>query len=591
MFSIDSVPPHLNSIRFDLPSVLEEVVQSLAPQAAIKELELISFIDPPTLVFTRGDPDYLRLLLMNLVGYAIKCADRGNVSIHAKAEGETKSYSSVIFSVTFNPGTAFINRQPAIQNRLNDPDDFQLAEPEGVDSELFLSQKQLKQIGNQLQVVNSSEKETRITFALRFRSDTLPKTSDLEIDFSGSRVLLVDDNLASQKALTEMINSLGCRVKIVASGGEVHPALVRGSVTNAPFRIVLLDMEMPGIDVASVLQAVHQDELTQNTKMVLMMSISQRNKLDGISELDRSNYLIKPVRKSELWVVLYSALGSKQNPSREYNHPGGALPPESEYTQNLKILIVEDDDLNLQMDRILFSQLGHIVDVTSSGAQALSALEARDYDLVFMDVQMPEMSGLEATRRIRALENSKKNIPIIALSAHSESKYGQLCLEAGMDDYLSKPFETKRISQIIRACADGQYRMRQNPTKTTETIPIPEDAPLLDISRGLPYFSNDTFQYDKFLKEFLEGLPKRLEIMEKALYMKDWELLGNEAHKLKGISANLGAMQLSTLASQLEASSSEPTEQEAFTVMRKIAGAISILEDQAPNLRGKEKTS
>ena len=568
MFSIDSDPPHLNSVRFDLPCVLEEIVQSLASQAAMKELELISFIDPPTLVFTRGDPDYLRLLLMNLVSYAIKCADRGNISIQAKAEGETKSYSSVIFSVTFNPGIAFTNRQPAIQTRLEDPDDSQIAEPEGVDSELFLSQKQLKQIGNQLQVINSSENETRITFALRFRSDTLPKTSDLEIDFSGSRVLLVDDNLASQNALTKMINSLGCRVKVVASGGEVHPALVRGSVTNAPFRVVLLDMEMPGIDVASVLQAVHQDELTQNTKMVLLMSISQRNRLDGISELDRSNYLIKPVRKSELWVVLYSALGSRQNYAREHNHPGGALPPESEYTHKLKILIVEDDDLNLQMDRILFSQLGHNVDVASSGAQALAVLETRDYDLVFMDVQMPEMSGLEATRRIHALDTSKKNIPIIALSAHSESKYGQLCLEAGMDGYLSKPFENKRINQIISACADGQYRTRRNPTKTPETIPLPAEVPLLDVSMGLPYFSNDTFQYDKFLKEFLEGLPKRLENMEKALNMKDWEILGNEAHKLKGISANLGAMQVSNLASQLEARSSERTEQEAFTIMR-----------------------
>ncbi len=113
MFSIDSDPPHLNSVRFDLPCVLEEIVQSLASQAAIKELELISLIDPPTLVFTRGDPDYLRLLLMNLVSYAIKCADRGNISIQAKAEGETKSYSSVIFSVTLIPvlHLPIVNRQ------------------------------------------------------------------------------------------------------------------------------------------------------------------------------------------------------------------------------------------------------------------------------------------------------------------------------------------------------------------------------------------------------------------------------------------------------------------------------------------------
>jgi CheY-like chemotaxis protein/HPt (histidine-containing phosphotransfer) domain-containing protein len=259
----------------------------------------------------------------------------------------------------------------------------------------------------------------------------------------------------------------------------------------------------------------------------------------------------------------------------------------SEHTHKLKILIVEDDELNLEMDRILFSQLGHKVDTSSSGAQALVAIEARDYDLVFMDVQMPGMSGLEATRRIRALANGKKNVPIIALTAHSKSTYEQLCFEVGMDDYLSKPFEIKRISQIVAACAAGQYRTRHNPRITSETIVPPDSVPSLDVSMGMPYFSNDSIQYDKFMKEFLEGLPIRLKTMHEALDLKDWDLLGNEAHKLKGISANLGAKQISMLASQLEAQSKDRTDGPARSTLDEVAEAISKLIDQAPNMLSK----
>jgi CheY-like chemotaxis protein/HPt (histidine-containing phosphotransfer) domain-containing protein len=224
------------------------------------------------------------------------------------------------------------------------------------------------------------------------------------------------------------------------------------------------------------------------------------------------------------------------------------------------------------------------VETAFSGAEAVAAVETRDYDLVFMDVQMPEMSGLEATRRIRAIKNDRKNVPIIAMTAHDVTLYEQRCHEAGMDDFISKPFNIQHIAEIIKACTEGKYGKGLKPVITPEPMTLPVEALLLDVAVGMLVFDNDAVRYDNFLKEFMEGLPKRLEKMTIALNAEAWELLGNEAHNLKGISANLGAGKISNRASQLEAQSRERTEEPAHSTLREIEDAISELMEQAPHI-------
>lgn len=591
MLKVETGRPRLKSVSFDLPCLLEDIVKSKIDQAAAKCLKITSLIDPAMPVMARGDPDSLHQLLMSLVGYAINCADHGDIFVQAGVEKETASASSVVFSISFNGTAAFIERQQALQESLDSADDSLIAEFDGIDSELNISRQLLLKMGSTLQMVNNLGKGSRLTFTIKFKRDATV-TKDVHVtksepapDFKGIRILVVDDNPTSRQDLTKMLAGMGCGVKAVASSVEVRPALVRGLITNAPYRIVLLDLGILVMGGEDVLQLFHQDELTRNTKVILLVSTGNRNKLDNISRSDYSNILLKPVRPSDLSNALASTLGIRQDIPRENNSMMTERVAGSRDGHNLKILLVEDDELNLKMGNILFSHLGHTVDLASGGAEALAKLETRNYDLVFMDVQMPQMNGLEATRRIRALKNDSKKVPIIAMTAHDTSKYEKLCLEAGMDDYLSKPFNINRINQIVTAYAAGRYGKRLKSIKPPETLQSPVDAPpILDVTVGMSIFENDVKQFGNFLKEYQEGLPKRLERMGGALNLKDWSSLENEAHNLKGISANLGVVKISHLAARLEVQSKERIEKPVHSTLSEITEAISELADQAPGI-------
>jgi CheY-like chemotaxis protein len=257
----------------------------------------------------------------------------------------------------------------------------------------------------------------------------------------------------------------------------------------------------------------------------------------------------------------------------------------------LRILLVDDDDLNLKMGNIVLNHLGHAVELANSGEQAVGKVESQEFDLVFMDVQMPHMNGLEATRQIRVLNNNRNNIPIIAMTASDTTRYEKICLEAGMDDYLSKPFNVNRINQIIAAYAAGDYGKGLKPTPSPKAAAPQDVSVVLDVSVGMSIFDNDIKQLEEFLREFLKGLGNRLEKMDVALNEKDWESLGNEAHNLKGISANLGAVKVSTLAARLEARARERTEELIHSSFQDLRGAISELVDLFPGLLSTFKDS
>jgi len=576
--------------RFDLASLIEDIAQSIAGQTDTKDLEIISFIDPSTPENVVGDSDCLYQVLMSLAGYAVKFADHEWISIHAKVENETKAFTVVIFSLSFVGTAAFGDHQQAIRECLEEDDESIFLELGGINSDLCKAQQLVKRMGSRIRVIYYPEQESKFIFSIKFIRDSLSKASKPAIEFSGVQILLVDDNLHSQQALTKMLHAMGCRVKAVASGAEVHPAVVRGLISNTPFRVVLLDTEIPDMDGESVLRVLRQDDMTKNTKVIFLAPIGHREKLNRVSDPTNSNCLFKPVRRSALREVLESTLGLLPVIHRENNPMKTEEAAETREVRNLKVLLVEDDELNLQMSTILLGRLGCTVDFAYNGAEAVAAVETREYDMVFMDVQMPVMSGLEATHRIRALKNDRKNVPIFAVTAHADTQYEQSCLEAGMDGYISKPFDIEHISQIISACATGHYRKRLASKATGETKSQPVDFPMLDVAMAMLIFDNDATRYDKFLREFLGGLPKRFEKMVNALKAEDWRVLGNEAHNLKGISANLGAMLISNLASQLEAQSREGIEKPVNSTLYEIEDAITELVDHYPNIVSMNKS-
>jgi len=248
---------------------------------------------------------------------------------------------------------------------------------------------------------------------------------------------------------------------------------------------------------------------------------------------------------------------------------------------NLNILVAEDDELNQRMMHVLLSRGGHRVEVVPNVLEALEAVKTGKFDLVFMDLHMPIMDGFEACRRIRAWENGASHIPVVALTASYVMGNERDILDAGMDDYILKPFELRNIERVLKSCMDGVYQ----PPNARKEKEIPMDAgqpnQLLDYDGMISRFGKDADLYKELLGDFVQGLPHRVENLERYFETVDWQSLSREAHNLKGIAAGLGAMQLSELARQLEDLSSYNNRAEARNTLDQLKNNVIALSTDA----------
>ena len=221
-----------------------------------------------------------------------------------------------------------------------------------------------------------------------------------------------------------------------------------------------------------------------------------------------------------------------------------------EKNKQLRILLVDDDDLSRRMMGLLLSDQGYSYDTASNGVEAVEAVQSQQYDFVLMDLQMPVLDGFEATRRIRAWEKGDQHIPIVALTAMLFADEVNLCMEAGMDDCVTKPFDTKQLLQMVESYSKRSKELRK--ASDVEGMAQVADTPLLDIKSALERFSGDIQSYQEFLNEFISLLPEKIDEFRAAFLSNDLETLSKSAHNLKGVSASLGALQLSNLALELD---------------------------------------
>jgi CheY-like chemotaxis protein len=241
------------------------------------------------------------------------------------------------------------------------------------------------------------------------------------------------------------------------------------------------------------------------------------------------------------------------------------------------ILVVEDNELNKKMFSTLLSYQGHTVKTASNGLEAIEAVKSQPFDLIFMDVQMPLMDGLEACRNIRELEAGKSHIPIVALTAYAMQGDAQKCLDAGMDDYISKPIEPQLVFQVIENCVKKLYQPETGGGFKPLKIEQEKEIQILEFQDALPRFGNDPEYYKTLFDEFIQSLPEKLDEMANNLDANDWKGLSNKAHNLKGVSANFGIMQLSELAARLDQQSGVGNKDMAAGTLKDIIGLANHL--------------
>ena len=255
--------------------------------------------------------------------------------------------------------------------------------------------------------------------------------------------------------------------------------------------------------------------------------------------------------------------------------------------QPQNILLVEDNDLNRQMMEVMLTKRGHSITTASNGMEAFVAVKNTRFDIIFMDIQMPVMDGLEACRKIREFEGERHHTPIVALTAHAMQGDALICLEAGMDDYISKPIDPQLVFQVLESGTRGISNLASLDTTNPNGYNTAEEAPILDILDALPRFENDLEVYRNFIDELIQSLPERVAGMNSDFETGKWKELSNKAHNLKGVSANLGLLQLSMLAAALDKQSGNGQPGLAGETLHKIQKMIGRLETATHELLDK----
>jgi two-component system, sensor histidine kinase and response regulator len=583
----------LEMVDFDIHTLVESVAQTSAARAESKGLEMVCYVDQTVPVFAKGDPGRLRQILVNLVENAIKFTEKGEVLVRTELAEETEDTVTVRFSVSDTGIGIPKDRQKAIFERFVQADGSTTRRFGGTGLGLTISKQLSQMMGGKMGV--DSEQGKGSTFWFTITLEKMPNKERLEMqewaDLRGMRVLMVDDNATNRRIFTRMLDGFGCQVAAVSSGMEVMPALFRGLLTNTPYHVVLVDMQMPVMDGEETLRAIRREPLTQDIKVVVLTSMGRRNELSRVNEMGCSGYLLKPVKQLQLRETLELVLGNKRSTSRRADsrrRNGRSNGPEPLITRQLHILLAEDNEINQKMTRTLLTRQGHIVDVASNGVQTVEAVKQNRYDLVLMDVQMPEMDGFEAAQTIRQLEASgalkSPHMPIIAMTAHALHGDRQRCMDAGMDDYVSKPLDPRKVFQAIDRWGEvapvqfstGELKSVENrlaglgpegeaspqpsvsdPLGATpveeKTEPAGNDNyPVLEVESALFRFGEDREFYYNLLSDFLLTLPTRLAEMRVALESGDAKALSYHAHNLKGVSANFSAVQLAHLSADLD---------------------------------------
>jgi len=451
---------------------------------------------------------------------------------------------------------------------------------------LAITQQLVKLMGGSIGVESEEGKGSTFWFTVTLQKQakgaSLP--APLPADIRGIRVLVVDDNASNREILTRRLEAWGMRPAEADEGRAGLKALLRSLEEKDPFKIVLVDMQMPGMDGEAFCRAVKADENLARTPLILLTSLGVRGEARRFRKMGFSGYLTKPVRHSDLFDMMGQILGGlpegpesliTRHSVRELKRFGGAT--------ERRILLVEDNITNQQVVLGMLEKLGLNADVVGNGKEAVEAVEAVKaipYDLVLMDVQMPVMDGMEATRRIRALEAEAQGsklkdkersaelsaqseiLPIVAMTAHAMEGDRERCLKVGMNDYIAKPIGLQTLADVLRRWLSTEGVPRLN---TLEGGPIQGDREVggqraevdgrslvFDREGMLGRLMGDEDLANRVVEGFLDDIPRQIQRLKGFLESDDALAAQRQAHTIKGASANIGGERLRKAAFQVE---------------------------------------
>jgi two-component system sensor histidine kinase/response regulator len=472
---IESGKLSLDVVPFDLHRTLEEVVRALAFKAPEKHLELILEIGRDVPEYVTGDPARLRQILVNLIGNAVKFTQHGEILVAVQCNERADHEIEIQFNVTDSGIGIPAEKHSMIFEAFAQADGGTTRQYGGTGLGLAISAQLAGLMGGRIWVESAIGQGSTFRFTVRFGVAAVPQTvatTCLHNELLHLPVLIVDDNATNRRILVEMTHGWGMQASATESGSQALGLMTGARHGGNTFRLALIDGHMPGMDGFELAERIKLDPALSGATIMMLTSSEYQGDVAHCRKLGIAAYLVKPVRKSELLTAILTVLGQ---------HPVSAPELVTQATlkttrSSLRILVAEDNAINQVLVVRLLQKMGHIPTMVGNGRQALEALEREHFDLVLMDVQMPEMDGFSATREIRNAEKqTASRIPIIALTAHAMKGDEEACLEAGMDGYLSKPVSGKRLDEALtRIFADENHygHTIAGPTHKNTTVTV-----------------------------------------------------------------------------------------------------------------------
>lgn len=565
----------LESVDFDPEEVFTHVSNMVNIAASEKGLELVINMGKNIPSTLRGDPLRLGQILVNLAGNAVKFTESGEVIISACLERSSTGNVEIRFSVS-DTGIGMTESQiDRLFDSFSQADTSTTRKYGGTGLGLVICRRLAELMGGSIDVQSKPGKGSTFTFTAVFEHPVAHEIHYRKIpdDLGKMSVLLVDDNVAAREILHEMLSSFSFEVVAVSSGMECISELEKREQADRPFSLVIVDWKMPVIDGIETVRLIKNNNRLNSIPRIILMTAYGREKTAQQSGQDGLDaFLYKPVKSSVLFDTIMEVFGRNQQGGLPA--PGSFVEVDTSGIRGSKILLVEDNDFNQQIATELLEQAGLLVTVASNGMEAVNVIKRSKagFDAVLMDIMMPEMDGFSATREIRRWESEQGKLcdggravypalPIIAVTAHALKDERQKCIEAGMNDYISKPVDPDLLfSALVKWIAGSEGKQtdeypeyienKENKYSVEECLPSAIHG--IDLVSGLKHMSGNKKLYTELLKCFVSkyaGLPEKIRELVKD---KNYEQAAMDIHTIKGISANLGAYGISTAAFELE---------------------------------------
>ena len=440
----------LDVTQFDLEEVVENVIDTLAVKASEKNLELIYHIKPDVPRFLLGDPTRFKQILINLLGNSIKFTETGEVVLTIDLKRVIKKKAMLLVSVKDTGIGISPAKQKAIFESFAQADTSTTRKYGGTGLGLAITKQLVEMMGGEIWIRSEPGKGATFYFTAGFELLEEPPERVKPLSITKLKdipVLVVDDNETNRLILKEMLSLWGCKVSVVASGEKAIAEIDRARERGTPYKLVLLDYLMPGMNGFQVAKMIKEKGTSEVPKLIILTSVGKGDDMKRCRALKIDSYLLKPVKKSELPETILGVLGEKVKPAEEKK---AEKTKDSFNLENIRVLLVEDNLINRKLASKLLEKKGAKIVCATNGVEALEILQKEQFDLVLMDIQMPVMDGFEATKQIRSMENEKNsNIPVIAMTAHALKGDRDKCLAAGMDDYLSKPIKANELYKKV----------------------------------------------------------------------------------------------------------------------------------------------